>query len=104
MYNRALKTIRLYHRVTQAELADQIGISRPYLNEIERNKKTPSLDILQKYADRFDVPLSSIMLFAERSQDTSVDKARVFVADKVLKMLEWIAEGSDDDQEIRKSN
>lgn len=104
MYNRALKTIRLYHRVTQAELADQIGISRPYLNEIERNKKTPSLDILKKYADRFDVPLSSIMLFAERSQDTSVDKARVFVADKVLKMLEWIAEGSDDDQEIRKSN
>lgn len=104
MYDRALKTIRLYHRVTQAELADQIGISRPYLNEIERNKKTPSLDILQKYAERFDVPLSSIMIFAERTQDTSADKARVFVADKVLKMLEWVAQGKEDEREARSSN
>ncbi len=96
MFDRALKTIRLYHRLSQAELAEQLGISRSYLNELERNKKYPSLEILSKYANRFDVPLSSIMLFAEKAQDTGYDKARVFFADKVLKMLEWIAEDEDD--------
>jgi transcriptional regulator with XRE-family HTH domain len=95
MYDRALKTIRQYHRLSQAELADQLGISRSYLNELERKRKEPSLEILSKYANRFDVPLSSIMIFAEQAQNTKSDKVRVFVADKVLKMLEWVAEDED---------
>jgi transcriptional regulator with XRE-family HTH domain len=98
MYNRALKTIRQYHRLSQAELADQLAISRSYLNELEREKKEPSLDILKKYADRFEVPVSSLMLFAEQSDGTGYDKARVFIADKILKMLEWIADEEDNDQ------
>lgn len=100
MYHRALKTIRQYHRLSQAELADQLGISRSYVNEIERDNKDPSLDILNRYASRFEVPLSSLMLFAERTNNTSYDKARVFVADKVLKMLEWVA---DDGEETKSS-
>jgi transcriptional regulator with XRE-family HTH domain len=97
MYDRALKTIRQYHRLSQSELADQLHISRSYLNEIERNKKDPSLEVLAKYASRFGITLSSLMLFAEQSQNTTYDKARVFFADKVLKMLEWASEGADDE-------
>lgn len=98
MYDRALKTIRQYHRLSQSDLADQLQISRSYLNEIERDKKDPSLDVLQKYAARFEVPVSSLMLFAEQTQNTTYDKARVFFADKVLKMLEWAAEGTEDER------
>lgn len=97
MYDRALKTIRQYHRLSQAELADELQISRSYLNELERKRKEPSLEILSKYAKRFDVPLSSILLFAEQSQNQKFNKARVFFADKVLKMLEWVAEDEDDE-------
>ncbi|MEN3168417.1 helix-turn-helix transcriptional regulator [Gluconobacter sp. OJB] len=99
MYDRALKTIRQYHRLSQSDLAEQINISRSYLNEIERNKKEPSLEVLKRYAERFEVPLSSLMLFAEQGAGTTFNKARVFVADKVLKMLEWVAEGENDEQE-----
>ncbi|KXV49874.1 MULTISPECIES: helix-turn-helix domain-containing protein [Acetobacteraceae] len=99
MYDRALKTIRQYHRLSQSDLAEQINISRSYLNEIERNKKEPSLEVLKRYAERFEVPLSSLMLFAEQGAGTTFDKARVFVADKVLKMLEWVAEGENGEQE-----
>ncbi|GAA4780938.1 hypothetical protein GCM10023219_31330 [Stakelama sediminis] len=100
MYDRALKTIRQYHRLSQSDLAEQIGISRSYLNEIERDRKEPSLDILGRYAKRFDVPLSSIMLFAEQSDQSGFDKARVYFADKVLKMLEWVAEAEEDEHQI----
>lgn len=96
MYDRALRTIRQYHRLSQAEMAAQIGISRSYLNEIERDKKEPSLEILKRYAAQFDLPLSSLMLFAEQTQDSHYDKARVFFADKVLKMLEWVAKDDED--------
>ncbi|WP_082594585.1 helix-turn-helix domain-containing protein [Sphingomonas sp. Root710] len=96
MYERALKTLRLYHRLTQSDLAEQLGMSRSYLNEIERKRKEPSLEILTKYAERFDIPLSSLMLFAEQTQNPKLDRARLYVADKVLKMLEWIAEDDQD--------
>lgn len=104
MYNRALKTIRQYHRLSQAELADGLGISRSYLNEIEKGKKDPSLEVLGKYAEKFDVPLSSLMLFAERSKEKAFDGARVFVADKVLRMLEWIAEEEDEHEKAEESH
>lgn len=96
MYDRALKSIRQYHRLSQVDLSDQLEISRSYLNEIEKGKKLPSLDILNRYADRFDVPLSSLLLFAENSDGAPHSKARVFIADKILKMLEWIADGDDE--------
>lgn len=98
MFDRALKTLRQYHRLSQSALAEQLGISRSYLNEIERKRKEPSLEILTKYAERFDLPLSSLMLFAEQTQSPKLDRARLYVADKVLKMLEWIAEDEHDDQ------
>ena len=103
MYHRALKTIRQYHRLSQKDLAEQISISKSYLNEIENNRKSPSLEILSKYADRFDVPLSSLMLFAENSQGSGYDKTRVFVADKILKMLEWVAEGAEDEHSSKQA-
>lgn len=104
MYSRALKTIRQYHRISQKDLANQILISKSYLNEIENNHKKPSLEVLNKYAERFDVPLSSLMLFAERSQNSGYDKTRVFIADKILRMLEWVADGVDDEQVDNKTH
>ena len=93
MFDRALKTMRQYHRLNQAEVAAKLGLSKSYVSEIERGHKEPSLDVLRKYSEAFDVPLSSLMLFAERSSGSGLERARVFAADKVLKMLEWIADG-----------
>jgi transcriptional regulator with XRE-family HTH domain len=96
MYNRALKLIRQYHRLTQTELAAKLGISKSYVNDIERDRREPSLDVLRRYADAFDMPLSSLQLFAERAADTHFEKVRTFAADKVLKMLEWVADEPDE--------
>lgn len=96
MFERALRIVRQYHRLSQSEMADKIGISRSYLNEIEKGKKEPSLDVLKKYSDAFDLPLSHLMLFAERSDTGKADGIRHFAASKVLKMLEWLADGIED--------
>lgn len=95
MYDRALKTIRQYHRLSQSDLAKKLNISRSYLNEIEHGHKEPSLKLLKKYADFFKVPLSSLMIFADQGSDRNFKKARFFVADKILKILEWIADEED---------
>lgn len=92
MISKALKIIRTFHKVKQKDFAEKIGIAPSYISEIENGKKEPSLDIISKYSEEFKIPISSILLFSEQiDENKTFDKLRVKSADKVLKMLEWIA-------------
>ncbi|MDP2761346.1 MAG: helix-turn-helix transcriptional regulator [Sideroxyarcus sp.] len=93
MLNRALKLLRTFHQLSQVELAKRLGISNSYLSEIESGSKSPSVDLLDQYSVVFKLPLSSILLFSEQLEEaTPGNKLRVKAADKVLKLLEWVAE------------
>lgn len=65
MIHIALRKIRLFHQLKQKELANKLGISRSHLSEIESGRKGFSLELLQKYAQVFQIPLSSIVAFNE---------------------------------------
>jgi transcriptional regulator with XRE-family HTH domain len=102
MYDRALKLIRQYHRLSQVELADKLGLSRSFVSELEKaGGKKPSIDVLERYAAFFKIPTSSLLLFAERSGSADLrERSRTFAADKVLKMLEWLEETTRDDAKV----
>lgn len=92
MLNEALRLVRVYHDLTQADVAERVGLSKSYVSEIESGEKNVSLAVLEKYAAAFDIPKSSLMLFAERVEEGGrPDAIRVYVADKALKMLDWAA-------------
>jgi len=95
MIERALKMLRVYHRMSQVNLANSINISNSYLSEIESGKKKPTLELLEKYSTYFKMPTSSILLFSEEIDGNynNSNKARAYVADKVLKLLEWLNDG-----------
>jgi transcriptional regulator with XRE-family HTH domain len=104
MISKAIKLIRQYHNLNQTQLASRLSISTSYLSELESGKKEPSLDILQKYAECFNVPLSSLVVFAETLEGShSQSKARAFLSKKMLKVLEWIAD-KDDIKEINSTS
>lgn len=90
MINQALKLIRTFYDVSQSDLSARLGISNSYLSEIESGKKQPTMDILSKYSEQFEIPLSSILFFSENldSQKPS-DKLRMQVAKKIVSILEW---------------
>lgn len=92
MLGSILKHIRIFNHKTQSELAENLGISRSYISEIESNSKTPTLEVLQKYSDVFDIPLSSIMLFSEEYKDKKSLKKRAksLLAKKAIDFLDWI--------------
>lgn len=93
MLNRALRLLRTFHQLSQVELAKRLGISNSYLSEIESGNKNPGLDLLEKYALVFNIPVSSILLFSEKlNGDRSSEKIRVKAADKILRILEWVGE------------
>lgn len=92
MQHDALRLVRVFHDMNQTTLADRLGISKSYLSEIEGGKKPPTLELLQRYAETFNLPLSSLLFFAENVDDPSKSsKVRATIASKALRMLQWIA-------------
>lgn len=91
MLSEALRLIRVFHDLKQNELAERLGISQPHLSEIERGKKSPTNELVAKYASEFDLPISSIWFFDEKLTDgaspKALDRARGVVADKILDFL-----------------
>jgi transcriptional regulator with XRE-family HTH domain len=99
MQNDALRLMRVFHDMSQTNLADKLGISKSYLSEIEKGeKKKVTLDLLERYSQVFNIPVSSLMFFAEQVDQGNYEKVRSSVAGKVLKMLDWIATTQDVDK------
>jgi transcriptional regulator with XRE-family HTH domain len=90
MLNEALRLIRAYHDLSQTQLCVELGVSNSYLSEIESGKKTPSLDLLQKYSSYFEIPVSSLIFFSENLDNSKItDKLRVGTAKKIISILQW---------------
>lgn len=95
MLNEALRLMRIFHDLSQTELARKLGVVKSHLSEIESGKKTPSLELLGRYAEVFRIPVSSIMFFAEHlDEGMTVRKTRAFVSSKILALMKFIAERS----------
>lgn len=91
MLGEALRLIRVYHDLKQKEVAERLDISTSYLSEIEKGRKTPSLELIQRYSDEFGLPVSSIMFFAESVEDDGAyDHARTFVAGKMVGLMQFL--------------
>lgn len=96
MQHEALRLVRVFHDMTQSALAEKLEISKSYLSEIEKGeKKKVSLELLEKYSTVFNLPMSSLLFFAEQLDESREEKARKVVATKVLKMLDWVAAKSE---------
>ena len=62
-----IKKIRKAAKLTQAELADRIGYARAYLGNVETERDTPSINILQKIAEALNTPIKKF--FEEEMSD-----------------------------------
>lgn len=95
MLGEALRLIRVYHGIKQRDLAEAIGLSPSYISEIEKEKKAASVDVIDKYAEYFDMPASAIMFFSENIHGArSGDAVRKNIAKKAISLLQFIEETS----------
>ena len=52
---------RDYRGLTQQQLADKVGISKPYLSQLESGKRRGSMEVLQRIAQTLDVSLEDLV-------------------------------------------
>lgn len=91
MLNEALRLVRVYYDLTQTQLSHDLQISNSFLSEVESGKKTASIELLNKYSHKFDIPVSSLLFFSEQlDASKATDKLRVGVAKKVIGLLKWV--------------
>ncbi len=57
-----LKVERAIHDLTQADLAEKIGVSRQTINAMEKNKYVPSTLLALKLARLFKKPVEDIFI------------------------------------------
>lgn len=83
--------VRIYWGRTQSDIANSLGVSQGYISEIEKGKKEVTIELLRKYSNELNIPMSTLMLFAEQIDDTGkINKGRIFLADAALAILRKI--------------
>lgn len=82
-----LKTLRNIYGYSGKELSEQLEISPGYLSELENNKKSPSLKVLEKYAKVFDLKLSTLILLAEEDSH-NLSRGESWIRKKMISFIE----------------
>ena len=68
----AIRTLRFTHgEMTQAELADRIGVTRQTIIAIEQGRYSPSLEMAFQIALAFGVPLDAVFQYPEDVGETA---------------------------------
>ncbi|AJC66963.1 XRE family transcriptional regulator [Dickeya zeae EC1] len=93
MLNKALKLIRQYHRQTIIELSQAICLPKETIVLLENGSQTPSIDILNKYSNHFDIPVKSLLFFSETlyKKNKFSESLRLKFAGKIINIIEWMA-------------
>ena len=95
------KRTRIIYGYKASEMSSELGISASYLSEIENNKKQPSLELLQKYANIYGIRLSSLILLSENMDEAEKSgKGTIFVKNMMAHLIQSMsATVSDPDEE-----
>ena len=91
-----LKELRARNGESLQQVADAVGASKPHIWELEAEKsKNPSLDLLTKIAEHFNVPISYLldesasadtMIFGREFKGVTEEDKKLFwqMAEKIL--------------------
>ncbi len=80
MFGNRIRTLREENNMTQAELANYLGISPKAVSFYELNQREPSRDILLKLSRKFNVPIDYIL----DNKVAPLKKGRVPILGKVV--------------------
>lgn len=87
-----LKLLRIFFGYKSVEMAKKLDISQSFLSEIENDKKSATLDLLNQYSKVLNIKVSTIVLLSESIENDEKSKKDIKhniagIGMKVLKIL-----------------
>jgi transcriptional regulator with XRE-family HTH domain len=97
MINKAVKLLRQYHDYSILEVSNLLEIDSSIIRKLESGEKPLTHEVLSKYSNGFDIPISALIFISEsanrKSQKSNFSvRLKEQVADKALKIMEWVVE------------
>lgn len=83
----ALHLVRVHDDLKQKTAAARLGLSTSYVSELEHGAKTPTMDVLDRYAAVFRLPVSSLLFLAEHLMREGSREYDLRAHPKVITML-----------------
>ena len=71
-----IQDIRRRKDISQGDLAKQLKISQTYLSQIEGDKKTPSMEVLQEISKALEIPVYYLMFKGLEVEKDIVEEKR----------------------------
>ena len=69
-----MKNARIEKNLTQAELAEKLDISLPYIKDLERSRNNPSYEIFEKIIRYFNLSADAIIYPQKNKSDDTFQK------------------------------
>jgi transcriptional regulator with XRE-family HTH domain len=85
-----IKRLRKERRWLQGDLAEKVGVHNTHISRLETDRYTPSLELLRKLAEVFDVSID--YLLSERVEDEVVLKLGGSPLSERIKLVEQLDE------------
>ena len=90
------EVLSILHRssgLKQREAAEEVGISRSHVSEIARGKKRPSIEVLERFAELYNLkPWQLLLLTESRSEIEEVDVVLAMFIETATKLNQSIGE------------
>lgn len=92
MINDALRLLRLYLGFSQQQVASKTDLSQSMISDIEKGRKSVSMEVLDRYSSSLNVKMSDLLFFAEEIDGHPVaTRGKLIVAPRLLAILERLA-------------
>jgi transcriptional regulator with XRE-family HTH domain len=75
-----INELRLKHKLSTHQLADKLGISQAHISKLESDKNKPSLSLLEKMSEMFDVHIT--YFFDQKKIDVNIEGAEYVATEK----------------------
>lgn len=87
--NEALRLVRIYAQLSQAELAAKLDVAQSLVSDVEGGRKGVSMDLLERYSEALGIRMSQLLFFAEQIEGQPIGRrGKLIIAESVLKLLE----------------
>ena len=78
-FGQHLKKLRIQKNLSQEKLAEAADISVSFLGGIERGKKSPTLETINKLSKALDIPITVLMSFGTESTGSKDTKLKELI-------------------------
>lgn len=73
-----IRELRQEKGIDQEDFAERIGVTQPYLSQIENAHREPSVSLLRRISEELDISLAGLLLLSMNEEDVQADRREAF--------------------------